>query len=122
MTLTDIHHNLATSVLLFMLIAGVWGIISYARGRSMSGNYWGILAVGELLILAQGVLGAVLWISGARPGRLGIHVLYGVVAVISLPAYYAITRGRDDRQIVLVYGLLNFFLAAISLRAAATGV
>jgi uncharacterized membrane protein len=122
LTLTDIHHNLATSVLLFMLIAGVWGIISYARGRSMSGNYWGILAVGELLILAQGVLGAVLWISGARPGRLGIHVLYGVVAVISLPAYYAITRGRDDRQIVLVYGLLNFFLAAISLRAAATVV
>ena len=122
MTLTDIHHNLATSVLLFMLIAGVWGIISYARGRSMSGNYWGILAVGELLILAQGVLGAVLWISGARPGRLGVHILYGVVAVISLPAYYAITRGRDDRQVVLVYGMLNFFLAAISLRAAATGV
>ena len=122
MTLTDIHHNLATSVLLFMLIAGVWGIISYARGRSMSGNYWGILAVGELLILAQGLLGAVLWISGARPGRLGVHILYGVVAVISLPAYYAITRGRDDRQVVLVYGMLNFFLAAISLRAAATGV
>jgi uncharacterized membrane protein len=122
LTLTDIHHNLATSVLLFMLIAGVWGIISYARGRSMSGNYWGILAVGELLILAQGVLGAVLWISGARPGRLGVHILYGVVAVISLPAYYAITRGRDDRQVVLVYGMLNFFLAAISLRAAATGV
>lgn len=122
MTLTDIHNNLATSVLLFTLIAGVWGIVSYARGRSMTGNYWGILAVGELLILAQGVLGAVLWFSGARPGRLGIHVLYGVVAVISLPAYYAITKGRDDRQVVLVYGLLNFFLAAISLRAAATGV
>lgn len=122
MSLTDIHNNLATSVLLFMLIAGVYGLVSYARGRSMTGNYWGILAVGELLIIAQAVLGAVLWFSGARPGRLGIHILYGVVAVISLPAYYAITKGRDDRQVVLVYSLLNFFLAAISLRAAATGV
>jgi hypothetical protein len=122
LSLTAIHNNLATSVLLFMLIAGVYGLVSYFRGQSMSGNYWGILAVGELLILGEAVLGAVLWFSGARPGRLGIHILYGVVAVISLPAYYAITKGRDDRQIVLVYSLLNFFLAAISLRAAATGV
>jgi hypothetical protein len=122
LSLTAIHNNLATSVLLFMLIAGVYGLVSYFRGQSMSGNYWGILAVGELLILGEAVLGAVLWFSGARPGRLGIHVLYGVVAVISLPAYYAITKGRDDRQVVLVYSLLNFFLAAISLRAAATGV
>jgi hypothetical protein len=53
---------------------------------------------------------------------MGIHILYGIVAVISLPAYYAITKGRDDKEVVLTYGLLNLFLAAISLRAAATGV
>jgi uncharacterized membrane protein len=122
LTLTTIHDALANSVLLFTLIAGVWGVVSRVRGKAMTGNYWGILAVGELLIIGQGLIGAILWLSGARPGRMGIHVLYGVVAVISLPAYYAITKGRDDKEIVLVYGLLNFFLAAISLRAAATGV
>ena len=122
MTLTAFHDALANSVLLFTLIAGVWGVVSRVRGKAMTGNYWGILAVGELLIIGQGVLGAILWISGARPGRVGVHVLYGVVAVISLPAYYAITKGRDDKDIVLAYSLLNFFLAAISLRAAATGV
>ena len=122
MTLTNVHDAMANSVLMFTLIAGIWGILSRVRGKPMTGNYWGILAVGELLLIGQGILGAVLWISGARPGRMGIHILYGIVAVIALPAYYAITKGRDDKEVVLVYGLLNLFLAAISLRAVATGV
>ena len=122
MTLTMVHSSLATSVLLFMSIAGIWGIVTRLRNQSISGNFWGILAVGELLILGQGLLGGYLWIIGERPGRLGVHVLYGVVALISLPAYYAITKGHDDKHAALAFGLLCLFLAAISLRAMATGV
>lgn len=121
MNLSVLHGNLANSVLLFMVIAGVWGIVTRFRNQSISGNYWGILAVGELLILGQGILGSYLWLIGERPGRMGVHILYGVVAVISLPAYYAITKGRDDKYASLAYGFLCLFLAAISLRAAATG-
>lgn len=121
MNLSVLHGNLANSVLLFMVIAGVWGIVTRFRNQSISGNYWGILAVGELLILGQGILGSYLWLIGERPGRMGVHILYGVVAVISLPAYYAITKGRDDKYTSLAYGFLCLFLAAISLRAVATG-
>ncbi len=121
MNLSVLHGNLANSVLLFMVIAGVWGIVTRFRNQSISGNYWGILAVGELLILGQGILGSYLWLIGERPGRMGVHILYGVVAVISLPAYYAITKGRDDKYASLAYGFLCLFLAAISLRAVATG-
>ena len=122
MTLSVLHGNLANSVLLFMIIAGIWGIITRYRDQVITGNYWGILAVGALLILGQGLLGTYLWIIGERPGRMGVHVLYGIVAVIALPAYYAITKGRDDKYASLAYGLLCLFLAAISLRAMATGV
>ena len=121
MTLTILHNNLANSVLLFMVIAGIWGIVTRVRHQPIAGNYWGILAVGALLILGQGLLGGYLWAIGERPGRLGVHILYGVVAVIGLPAYYAITKGRDDEHAALAYGMLCFFLAAISLRAMATG-
>ncbi|MGD2058690.1 MAG: hypothetical protein PVF85_13175 [Anaerolineales bacterium] len=121
MTLSIIHANLANTSLLFAVIAGIWGIGLRLRGRGIDGNYWGILAVGELLFLGQGLLGAYLWISGARPGRLGIHVLYGVVLVIGLPAYYAITKGRDDENAALAFGFLCLFLAAITLRAMTTG-
>lgn len=121
MTLSILHGNLANSVLLFMVIAGIWGIATRFRNQPITGNYWGILAVGELLILGQGLLGGYLWIIGERPGRLGVHVLYGIVAVIALPAYYAITKGRDDKYAALAYGFLCLFLAAISLRAMVTG-
>lgn len=122
MTLSLLHGNLANSVLLFMIIAGVWGIVSRYRNRDISGHYWGILAVGELLILGQGLLGTYLWMVGERPGRMGVHILYGIVALISIPAYYALSKGRDDKYASLAYGLLCLFLAAISMRAMATGV
>ena len=121
MTLSVIHGNLANSVLLFMVVAAVWGIATRIRNQDITGNYWGILAVGGLLILGQGLLGSYLWLIGERPGRAGVHVLYGIVAAISIPAYYAITKGRDDKYAALAYGLLCLFVAAISLRAMVTG-
>lgn len=122
MSLSFIHANLANTMMLFMLIAGTWGVVLHFRKQGIGGNYWGILAVGELLVLAQGALGAFLWLGNARPGRMGVHILYGMVSVLALPAYYALTRGRDDRNAALAYGLLCLFLTAIALRAAATGV
>ena len=115
-----IHERLATTMVLFNLVGAVWGLVIYFRGRSIDGTYWGILAVGELLILGQAVLGFILWLQGAQPGR-GIHILYGVVAAMTLPAVYGFSRGRDDRQMALGYGLVLLFLVGISWRAIVTG-
>lgn len=121
MSLTLIHERVATTMILFSLIAAVWGLIIFLRGRSIDGNYWGILGVGEILILAQAALGFILWLQGAQPGR-GIHILYGIVAAMTLPAAYGFSRGRDDRQMALVYSLILLFLVGISWRAIVTGV
>lgn len=120
--MTLIHDGLATSVLYFMVIAGVWGLATTLRKQGVDGSYWGILAIGEILVLAEGVVGTLLYIGGARPGRPGVHILYGIVAVITLPAYYATSKGRDDRSAALVYGLLCFIVAIISLRSRITGL
>lgn len=117
--MTLIHERLATSMLLFLAVAGLWGLGSYLLRRGMSPSYWGILAVGELLILAQAIAGVALWMDGARPART-IHLLYGVVAAIVLPGYYAYSRGQDDRRTALNYGLICLFLIGISLRAIGT--
>ena len=121
MILTEIHGRMATSVILFAAIAGIWGIVSRLRGQGVSGNYWGILAVGELLFIGQATLGVLLWLNSARPGRMGIHVLYGVILVITLPGYYIITKGRDDQVASLMYGLICLLVAAIGWRAMVTG-
>ena len=89
------------------------------NNNGITGSYWGILAVGEILIVAQLVVGVILWI--VSPGRAPlIHVLYGIVAGISIPGYYAYTRGRDDRRASLTYGLICLFLVGISFRAIGT--
>jgi len=119
MTLAEVHARLATTMLLFLSIAAIWGLAIFFLRRSITGGYWGILAVGEILVLAQMIVGIILWIDGARPART-IHVLYGIVAAISIPGYYAYTKGQDDRRASLTYGLICLFLVGISIRAIGT--
>jgi len=119
MTLTEVHARLATSMLIFLSVAGVWGLAVFFLRRTITGGYWGILAVGEILILAQFIVGIILWIQGARPERT-IHLLYGIVAAISIPGYFAYTKGQDDRRASLTYGLICLFLVGISIRAMGT--
>lgn len=119
MSLSSIHDRLATAMLIFLAVAGIWGLASYFLKRGMSGSYWGVLATGELLILAQAITGIALWLAGARPTR-GIHLLYGAVALLTLPGYYAYTKGQDDPRTARAYGLICLFLVGISLRAIGT--
>ncbi|HSB88387.1 MAG TPA: hypothetical protein VLD63_00030 [Anaerolineales bacterium] len=115
-----LHDRLADSLLLFMVAAGAWNLVAALRRRGIASETWGILAVGELLALVQGVLGLLLYVGGARPAR-AVHILYGVVAVLTLPAYYAISHGRDDRRASWAYTWLCLFLAGISVRGITTG-
>ena len=119
--MTIFHTGLSNAVRLFALIAGLLGLIAYVRKQGVTSNYWGILAVGELLFLSQGIVGILLFAGGAQPGRTAMHILYGVVTGITLPAYFAISKGKDDRQAVLIYALLCLFLVGISFRSVATG-
>ncbi len=119
MNLIILHARLATSVALFAALAGIWGLVLYLRGGRVSGSFWGILAAGELLFIAQSILGILLWMAGARPAR-GTHLLYGAIVALSLPAYYAFSRGRDDRRALFSYTLILFFLMAIAFRAMST--
>jgi len=110
------HERLAGTVVMFTVLAGVWGVVAALRRRPVEAGYWGIIAVGEILILAQGILGLLLYIGGERPGR-GIHILYGAITALALPALYAITRGRDDARAQWSYALLFFLLSAVATAA-----
>jgi hypothetical protein len=120
MDLSEIHARLATSFILFMVIAGAWSLVAAVRRQGVSGTAFGIFAIGELLALAQGAVGVALVLAGDRPAR-GVHWLYGVTVFLTLPAYYSISKGRDDRTASLVYGGLCLFLAVAGYRAIITG-
>ena len=80
-----------------------------------------ILAIGELLFLAQAILGMVMYVNGGRPARL-IHYLYGILMMILIPATFAFTGGKTTRSEALIYGLMALFMAAMAAtRAMTTG-
>jgi len=120
MDVATLHERLATSLLLFMAIGGAWCLIESLRRRGVSSRMWGILAVGEMLALAQAAIGLVMVLGGDRPAR-SVHLLYGLTAILTLPAYYFLSRGRDDRTAARIYGALCLFLAFAAYRGMVTG-
>jgi hypothetical protein len=119
MSLLLIHQRMASSLLLLVLIAAVWGVVRSALRRGVGGHYWGVLGAVELLTVAQGVIGLLLWLSGLRPAE-WIHVMYGAVGTLVLPVYYGLSRGEDSRRAALMYAFLCVFLAGVLLRAIST--
>jgi len=91
----------------------------FIRKQGIDSNYWGALVIAEVVIVLQGALGAYLWISGARPGRL-IHLLYGIVSALVIPGVYSYTKGDDKRQATLVYGVALLVTVGLVLRAIMT--
>ncbi|MBN9015352.1 MAG: hypothetical protein J0H25_20505, partial [Rhizobiales bacterium] len=68
------HERLATTVMLFMGAVGLWGLLSFARGEVLSGSISGALAIGQVLVVVQGIMGAILFIDGGhRPSS--VHYL-----------------------------------------------
>ncbi|HLA97685.1 MAG TPA: hypothetical protein VJL34_04465 [Anaerolineales bacterium] len=122
MSLAPIHAGLATTVLYYFLILALWGLWRFVRKQGIDSSFWGMLVIAEVLVLVQGGLGVALWLSGGPPGRGWIHVLYGVVSVLTLPAIFAYTQGNQDRRAMLIYGVALLFLVGITLRAMGTGV
>jgi hypothetical protein len=119
--LLTIHARLLFTILLFFGALAIWGFVNFLRGQALSGGYRGALAIGELLLIAQFLIGVALLIVGRHAPREGIHILYGIVAIITLPGTFAYTRGRDARYEQLIYAVVCLFLCGVALRALETG-
>lgn len=119
--LLTMHARLLVTILLFFGALTIWGVLGFLRGRGVSGGYRGALAIGELLLLAQALIGLLLLIAGQQAARPGLHILYGLVAVVALPGTFSYTRGRDARYEQMIYALVCLFLCGIALRALETG-
>lgn len=116
MTLSEIHAKLGNTALFYLLAISLWGFYRFFRQEGISSSYWGSLAIAELLLLAQALIGTYLWISGRRPDR-GIHILYGIVVLMMIPGVYVYTKGRSDRPEILVYGTAAIIGVGLLIRA-----
>ena len=124
-TLIAIHSALSNTAWLFFLILGLWGLFRAIRGQSVNGNYLGAAFIGQMIFVAQAVLGTILAIGGGLGdiGRPEIHVLYGVFALIFLPfVYVSLLRGDDTNRAQWVLAFTTLFLFGIALRSISTSI
>jgi hypothetical protein len=121
MILAEFHGRLATTTLLYTLILALWAWWRYFRKEGVSSSYWGALVINEILFLAQGALGIIMYLNGLRPLAGGMHILYGIVGLVGIPAIFLFTRGNEGRRAMLIYGAGLLFMVGIAIRAMMTG-
>jgi uncharacterized membrane protein len=119
MGLSDLHSMLGNAFSLFALIIAGWALLHLAQRREIGGNFWGAVVIGEGLVAVQALIGLIMVLQGLRPAR-DIHFLYGIVALLSWPALFAISKGGTGRRETIFWVLVSVFLFGIILRATAT--
>jgi CDP-diglyceride synthetase len=118
MSIVEIHGRLGNTALLYVIILAVWALWRYFRRQGVDSNFWGALAIAEILLLVQGAFGAYIYFAGlSHLERQFMHFLYGIVGLIVIPAVFAYTRGDDQRRVNLVYGAALLFQMGIIMRA-----
>lgn len=120
MLINQLHAALANTVILFLVVCGLWSFVSAFRG-GVSGSLAGALVLGEGLILVQGLLGVVSLALGYRAAQGGLHILYGLTIALTLPGIYGFTRDRSSESQAIWFGGGAFFIVGLTLRGITTG-
>jgi voltage-gated potassium channel Kch len=120
MTASLLHARLANTAGLYFLLLALWGFWRFFRKQGLDPAFRGALAVGEVLVVFQALLGGYLWLAGLRPAR-AIHLLYGLLIPAVIPTAYAYTKGREGRAEILIHATALLIGAGLVMRAAFTG-
>ena len=113
------HERLATTVMIYFLFVGLWGLFEYIRGGVLGGSIAGALIIGQVVVLVQVLFGVAMWVDGFRPGD-GTHVLYGITAVLVMPFVWSYMRERAPRQALIMYSLIALFIFGLAIRGMTT--
>lgn len=121
MALTQIHGALANTATMFLAVLGIWALLLRFRSQPLSSGWSGAAVIGEILLIAQFALGWVLFFQGygSELPRAWIHILYGVVAIITLPAAHTYFSNIKEPNVqTLAMAFVCIFLWGIVLRSA----
>jgi len=119
-----LHDRLAVTASYFLLALSIWAIVQFLRNRPLGASWFGAAIIVELVLILQGALGGWMYLvegQGSLLARPFIHILYGVVAIISLPAAWGYFGNlKEERVQSLAMGLTCLFLWGIVLRGITT--
>jgi hypothetical protein len=121
----SLHRFIGYAVPAGFLLLALWGLLSFFRNRDPGGGFWNLLAVLQVIIGVQFIVGAVLYLSGARPATdpSWLHYIYGAFfPALVLGVAHRLAAGRFARFPWAVFAVAGFVDAAATFRALQTGL
>ena len=114
----SLHGRIATAIVLYLTVVGLWGLLLGLRGSGPTPNFIGALVIFEVSAIAQGLLGIAVLFS--RPPAQSLHILYGFALALALPLAATVVRKRERRTASLTFGLVALFAAGLAIRGMTT--
>ncbi|MBZ0292401.1 MAG: hypothetical protein K8L99_07510 [Anaerolineae bacterium] len=122
MDLNDIHYILFNMHIFYSVAIGIWASITAARNESISGGFWGAVAISAVLAGIVTLVGVIMTLQGLHPQRIVIYYLYMAFLIVIMPGLFTMLRGRDDRSAAIAFAILAFFNATTSLSMLQRGI
>lgn len=120
--ISQLHGALSNTIWLFYLFLGLWGLYRGIRRRPVNGSYLGAIAVIQIVMIVQALMGGVLYLGGNRPERELIHYLYAAFGVVFLPGLFAYLKGDDSNTAQWIFALGSLFMYGVIRRIIETAV
>jgi CDP-diglyceride synthetase len=115
--MTAIHDILFNMQMLYSIGIGLMAAAFYVREQTLTGGFFGAIAVYAILngvILGVGIVLAATGHTVESDGRIFIYFLYMSFLIVIMPGLFSMLRGRDDRMAAIYFALLAFLNAWIS--------
>jgi hypothetical protein len=119
--MTGFHRVEGVVIVVGWGVLFLWGVGLFILRRDANRAYWGLLAVLQVLLGLQLVVGVGLLLAGGR--RPLLHYLYGAVfPALVLGVCHLFTRGLEKPPYHLFFTIGSFFIFGLTARALMTGL
>jgi hypothetical protein len=115
----SVHGRLATVLVLYYTVVGLWGVWLGIRGSGPTAGFRGAILIATIAAVVQGAFGAAAF-AFVRPPRESLHVLYGFALVLAMPLAATVVRDRQPRGQSVALGLAALFTAGLAIRGITT--
>ena len=123
--MVDLHRLVAYSVPAGFALLALGALYSFLRNKDAGGWYWNLLAVVQVILVAQVVVGLVLLAMGNRAAPEGpdwLHYFYGGVFPVAVLVFAHRFAARHPGVEVVVFGISSLVAFGLTFRALQTGL
>ena len=113
-----LHGRVATAIVLYLTIVGLWGLWLGIRARGPTPNFIGALVIAEIATVVQGLFGVAV-LFGRAPAN-SVHILYGFALVAAIPLAATLVRHRPPRAVSFAFGVITLVAAGLAIRGITT--